>query len=68
MDSTTEQDRGALAPPLTTETPSPCHCEGRVVTCPHCGRPASECDGTGCEHVLETRDWLIPSYRTLATT
>jgi hypothetical protein len=58
----TEVDR--LGDPLTTETGSGRHCEGRVVTCAHCGRPASECDGTSCEHVLETRDWMIPGYST----
>jgi hypothetical protein len=41
---------------LSTETDSGYYCEGRVRTCPHCGRPASECDGTSCEHVLETRE------------
>lgn len=39
-------------------------CEGIVVTCAHCGRPASECDGEDCAHVLETRDFMVPGYRT----
>lgn len=52
------------APPLTTETASAHHCEGRVVTCAHCGRPASECVGEDCAHVLETRDWMVPGYST----
>jgi hypothetical protein len=50
--------------PLSTETDSDFHCEGRVRTCAHCGRPATECDGTNCEHLLETRDWMIPGYST----
>jgi hypothetical protein len=45
---------------LSTETDSGYYCEGRVRTCARCGRPASECDGTSCEHVLETRDWMVP--------
>ena len=49
---------------LTTESASDLHCEGQVVTCAHCGRPANECDGTNCAHVLETRDWMLPSYST----
>jgi hypothetical protein len=67
MDSAVEQDRevGREAP-LTVETQSSCHCEGEVVTCAHCGRPTSECNGE-CDHVLETRDWLIPSYSTATT-
>ena len=48
--------------PLETESDSRHHCEGAVVTCAHCGRPASECDGNRCEHLLETRDWMIPGY------
>ena len=49
---------------LTTESGSDLHCEGQVVTCAHCGRPTNECDGTGCAHVLETRDYMLPSYST----
>jgi hypothetical protein len=47
---------------LTTETASDHRCEGGVITCAHCGRPASECDGSNCEHLLETRDWMLPGY------
>jgi hypothetical protein len=50
---------------LTAETASDHHCEGRVITCAHCGRPASECDGSSCEHLLETRDWMVPGYSTV---
>lgn len=46
---------------LTAEAPSPGHCEGQVVTCPHCGRPANECDGGSCAHVLDTREFLVPA-------
>ena len=49
---------------LTTESASDLHCEGQVVTCAHCGRPTNECDGTSCARVLETRDWMLPSYST----
>jgi hypothetical protein len=51
------------SPALTAETASDRHCEGQVVTCAHCGRPANECDGTECAGVLETRDWMVPGYR-----
>ena len=47
---------------LSAETDSAEQCEGLVVTCAHCGRPASECDGSDCEAVLETRDWMVPGY------
>lgn len=50
---------------LTTETDSDLRCEGQVVTCAHCGRPANECDGSDCEHLLETRDFMLPGYSTL---
>jgi hypothetical protein len=50
---------------LTTETDSALHCEGQVVTCPHCGRPANECDGD-CEHVLDTREFVLPGHSSLA--
>ena len=67
MDSTGQGDSDVTREaPLTTETASSSHCEGTVVTCAHCGRPASECDGEVCEHVLETRDWLIPGYSSVA--
>jgi hypothetical protein len=49
---------------LTTESGSEIHCEGQVITCAHCGRPATECDGESCSHVLETRDWMLPGYAT----
>ena len=48
--------------PLDAESDSRHHCEGEVVTCAHCGRPAPECDGSRCEHLLETRDWMLPGY------
>jgi hypothetical protein len=52
--------------PLTTETGgSAFHCEGEVVTCARCGRPASECDG-GCDTVLETRGHRVPRAEDLA--
>lgn len=49
---------------LTAEARSWRHCEGEVVTCAHCGRPANECGGVdgNCTRVLETRDWMLPSY------
>ena len=63
MESGAGQDREvAREAPLATETDSSYHCEGGIVTCAHCGRPASECDGWHCDHLLETRDWLVPSY------
>jgi hypothetical protein len=49
---------------LTAEAGSGRHCEGQVVTCPHCGRPANECDGRSCAHVLDTREYLLPSNHT----
>jgi len=52
--------------PLTVESASEHHCEGGVITCSHCGRPASECDGSSCEHLLETRDWMVPGYSSIA--
>jgi hypothetical protein len=52
---------------LTAEAPSHRHCEGQVVTCAHCGRPANECDGSSCARVLETRDFLVPGYHGPAT-
>jgi hypothetical protein len=47
---------------LSAETDSEEVCEGLVVTCAHCGRPATECDGSDCDSVLETRDWMVPGY------
>jgi hypothetical protein len=47
---------------LSADTASEEQCEGLVVTCAHCGRPISECDGSDCEAVLETRDWMLPGY------
>jgi hypothetical protein len=63
-----EMEADPAGEPLTTETASGHHCEGRVLTCAHCGRPVSECDGASCEHLLETRDWMIPGYSSIATT
>jgi hypothetical protein len=60
----TEIEGAGPGDPLSTEADSPFHCEGRVRTCAHCGRPVNECDGENCEHVLETRDWMLPGYRT----
>ena len=54
----------ARAVSLEAEATADGLCEGQVVTCAHCGRPATECDGQDCAHVLETRDWMVPSYRT----
>jgi len=54
----------AGAGPLEAEAQVEGICEGMVVTCAHCGRPATECDGQDCAHVLETRDWMVPGYRT----
>jgi hypothetical protein len=48
-----------LGEPLSTETDSGFHCEGLVCTCPHCGRPASECDGSTCEDVLDMRELML---------
>jgi hypothetical protein len=59
-----ETQDASTGDPLTTESMSDHHCEGRVLTCAHCGRPASECDGESCEHLLETRDWMVPGYST----
>ena len=53
-----------IAAPLEAEAPAKGICEGKVVTCAHCGRPATECDGDDCAHVLETRDFMVPGYRT----
>lgn len=50
--------------PLGAEARAEGHCEGLVVTCAHCGRPATECDGEDCAHVLETRDFMVPGFRT----
>ena len=50
--------------PLEAEAQTVGLCEGKVVTCAHCGRPANECDGQDCAHVLETRDFMVPGYRT----
>jgi hypothetical protein len=50
--------------PLTTETDSEHHCEGRVITCARCGRPLTECDG-GCEPVLETRGHRVATAEDL---
>ena len=55
-------DQGGDGDPLDAESDSRFHCEGEVVTCAHCGRPATECDGSRCEHLLETRDWMLPGY------
>ena len=52
------------ATPLEAEATVDGLCEGRVVTCAHCGRPATECNGENCAHVLETRDYMVPGYRT----
>ena len=49
-------------PRLSAETDREEQCEGLVVTCAHCGRPATECDGTDCDDLLETRDWMVPGY------
>ena len=54
----------AGATPLEAEAMVDGCCEGQVITCAHCGRPATECNGQDCEHVLETRDWMVPGYRT----
>ena len=50
--------------PLEAESQVEGCCEGMVVTCAHCGRPATECNGSDCAHVLETRDFMVPGYRT----
>jgi hypothetical protein len=47
---------------MSADTDCKQQCEGMVVTCAHCGRPACECDGTNCERVLETGDWMVPGY------
>jgi hypothetical protein len=52
------------AGPLEAEAQAEGFCEGMVVTCAHCGRPATECDGEDCAHVLETRDYMVPGYTT----
>jgi hypothetical protein len=52
------------AAPLELEGQADGICEGMVVTCAHCGRPAAECSGEDCAHVLETRDFMVPGYRT----
>ena len=63
MDAISEIEvEDAPGAPLDAESDSRYHCEGEVVTCAHCGRPASECDGGRCEHLLETRDWMLPGY------
>ena len=54
----------ASAAPLEAEAPTDGVCEGMVVTCAHCGRPATECSGDDCTHVLETRDYMVPGFRT----
>jgi hypothetical protein len=53
--------------PLTTETNSKHHGEGRVVTCARCGRPVTECDG-GCDPVIETRGHRVLSVEDLKPT
>lgn len=65
MDAGEHIDRNRIelgAGPLDAESDSRHHCEGEVVTCAHCGRPAPECDGSRCEHLLDTRDWMVPGY------
>ena len=59
-------DSSDEATALTAEATSWRHCEGEVVTCAHCGRPANECGGLDgdCARVLDTRDWMVPGYST----
>ena len=59
---TKENAMPRLGSRLSAETDCEEQCEGLVVTCAHCGRPATECDGTDCDDLLETRDWMLPSY------
>jgi hypothetical protein len=62
MESVTERKTQGPSVRLSAETDSEEQCEGLVVTCAHCGRPATECDGSDCDAVLETRDWMVPGY------